>query len=460
MDRDAHALARALSTPAPAGASAHPPRVAGAGGPGGSAGGLRVAVVGAGWAGLAAAVHARAAGHAVRVFEMAPQPGGRARSVAVDGLELDNGQHILIGAYTATLALMRRVGADPDALLLRLPLLLRMPDGRGLALRPGAPIPAFARAVLAADGWTVGERLRLLAAASGWALRGFRCAPALDVASLCRRMPAAVRRELIEPLCVAALNTPAAEASAQVFLRVLHDALFSGPGASDLLLPRHGLDALLPRPAARWLEAHGAELLPRRRVMRVEPAGGGWMVDGERHDRVVLACSAAESARLAEHIAPQWAQTAAALRYEPIVTVYLHSAAGGLVHPITALPAGADAPAQFAFDLGALAGRMGISAWVVSGAAEWLAQGLPVLAEQVRRQAAAVLGTAPALPATVHLAAERRATFRCTPQLRRPPMALARGLLAAGDYVAGPYPATLEGAVQSGRDAAAALAAG
>ncbi|HOW50104.1 MAG TPA: FAD-dependent oxidoreductase, partial [Rubrivivax sp.] len=140
--------------------------------------------------------------------------------------------------------------------------------------------------------------------------------------------------------------------------------------------------------------------------------------------------------------------------------VYLHSAAGGLVHPITALPAGADAPAQFAFDLGALAGRMGISAWVVSGAAEWLAQGLPVLAEQVRRQAAAVLGTAPALPATVHLAAERRATFRCTPQLRRPPMALALGLLAAGDYVAGPYPATLEGAVQSGRDAAAALAAG
>ena len=106
---------------------------------------LRIAIVGAGWAGLAAAVHAVQAGHAVTVFEAAPQPGGRARGVPLtlpDGRELmvDNGQHILIGAYTESLRLMRTVGVDPESALLRLPLTLRFADGMGLRW-PNAPEP-------------------------------------------------------------------------------------------------------------------------------------------------------------------------------------------------------------------------------------------------------------------------------------------------------------------------------
>ncbi|MCY7314807.1 MAG: FAD-dependent oxidoreductase, partial [Rubrivivax sp.] len=79
----------------------------------------RVAVVGGGWAGLAAAVRASEAGHRVTLIEMAAQLGGRARRVDVQGLALDNGQHILIGAYSRTLALMATVGADSHALLHR-----------------------------------------------------------------------------------------------------------------------------------------------------------------------------------------------------------------------------------------------------------------------------------------------------------------------------------------------------
>ena len=67
---------------------------------------MKLAVVGGGWAGLAAAVRTTEAGHAVTLFEMAAHWGGRAREVAVDGRALDNGQHILIGAYRRTLALM------------------------------------------------------------------------------------------------------------------------------------------------------------------------------------------------------------------------------------------------------------------------------------------------------------------------------------------------------------------
>jgi squalene-associated FAD-dependent desaturase len=433
VDRLAHALARPLKP-------------------------LRVAVVGAGWAGLAAAVHARRAGHAVEVFEMAPQPGGRARSVQAGEHTLDNGQHILIGAYRATLELMALVDADPNALLRRLPLALNYPDGQGLQLRGGAPLPDFVRAVLRRPGWGWSERLSLLAAATRWAAMRFDCAESLSVAELCHRLPEHVREQLIEPLCVAALNTPAAQASARVFLRVLHDALFSGAGSSDLLLPRAPLGTLLPQPAAAWLQRHGVPLHTAARALQLRP-GGAWQLDGNDYDAVLLACSAAEAARLCAELAPGWAATAAALHYEPIVTVYLQCPGARLALPMLALHAGADAPAQFVFDLGALDGPDGVFAFVISGARDWVDRGLDATAQATLAQALAAFPADrwPTTPTLLHVAAEKRATFRCTPGLQRPPMAISPGLWAAGDYVAGPYPATLEGAVRSGRDAALAL---
>lgn len=418
-----------------------------------------LAVVGAGWAGLAAAVRATEAGHHVSVFEMAPQPGGRARSVATRAGTLDNGQHILIGAYTRTLALMRDVGADPQQHLLRLPLRLLYPDGRGLSLPPGGAMTAFARGVLAARAWRWHERLALLRAAAGWLLAGFRCAPGTTVAALCAGLPLAVRADLIEPLCVAALNTPMDQASGEVFLRVLKDALFSGPGSADLLLPRQPLSTLLPEPARTWLAEHGALLETGHRVRELAPWGSDrWTLDGQTFDGVVLACSAVEASRLAAGVAPGWSSLAAALRYEPIVTAYLQDFELRLPVPMMALHAGAAAPAQFAFDLGALGLAPNLFAFVVSGARSWVDQGLPATAEAVLTQAReAFAGRFRATDALRHIAAEQRATFACTPALQRPPMAVAPGLVAAGDYVAGPYPATLEGAVRAGEQAAAAL---
>jgi squalene-associated FAD-dependent desaturase len=416
-------------------------------------------VVGAGWAGIAAAVHARRAGHEVEIFEMAPQAGGRARSVHTAGLLLDNGQHILIGAYQATLELMSLVGADAAKLLRRLPLALQYPDGQGLSLRPGAPIPAFVRAVLGRVGWSWGERLALLMVASGWATRRFRCDDAWSVADLCRSLPARVQQELIEPLCVAALNTPAEQASGIVFLRVLRDALFSGVGSSDLLLPAAPLGALLPEPAVAWFEHEGVRLHTTTRIARLQPAEIGWRLDDRPFDTVVLACSAAEAARLTLPYTPAWAQQAAALHYEPIVTVYLQCPGAQLDLPMLALHADGAAPAQFVFDLGALGGAPGVFAFVISGASDWVERGLEATAQATlgQAQAAFAAGTWPVRPSVLHAAAEKRATFRCTPGLQRPPAAIAPGLWAAGDYVAGPYPATLEGAVRAGRDAARAL---
>jgi squalene-associated FAD-dependent desaturase len=417
---------------------------------------MKLAVVGAGWAGLAAAVHATAQGHAVTVLEMAAQPGGRARGVAVEGLALDNGQHILIGAYTSTLALMRQVGADPAVALARCPLTLRYPDGRGLRMPPGPAWLGFGRAVWACQGWTARDRWALISAAARWALAGFRCPARTTVAELCVGLPAAVRELLIDPLCVAALNTPATEASGQVFLRVLRDAVFGGPGSADLLLPRVSLSALLPQPALAWLLRAGADVRLGHRARALEPATGGWKIDGEDFDAVVLACTAAEAARLAAPVAAAWARRAAALRYEPIVTAYLRCPGAHLPEPMMALIEGPDAPAQFAFDHGALGGTPGLFAFVVSGAAAWVEAGLEATGQAVLRQARAAFGAAcwPTPPQLLKLMAERRATFRCTPGLDRPPAWIAPRLVAAGDYVEGPYPATLEGAVRSGRSAA------
>ena len=390
------------------------------------------------------------------------QLGGRARGVDVDGLALDNGQHILIGAYTRTLALMHTVGADIVGGLWRQPLELRYPDGRGLQLPPGRAVPGFVRAVLGCRGWSWSDRLALLAAAAGWAAKGFRCDPALTAQALCRKLPAPVRQLLIDPLCVAALNTPASEASAQVLLRVLRDALFSGRGGADLLLPRRSLDALLPQPAQAWLAAAGVPIQFGHRVQRLAAAGLGWMVDDQPFDAVVLACSAAEAARLAEPVAPAWAALARGLRYEPIVTVYLQCSGARLPSAMTALIEGPEAPAQFAFDHGALGATPGLFAFVVSGARRWVDAGLESTGQAVLQQAlqAFAAGTWPSAPRVLKVLAEKRATFRCTPGLKRPPTRILPGLLAAGDYVQGPYPATLEGAVRSGEAAAAALAAG
>jgi len=425
---------------------------------------MKVAVIGAGWAGLSAAVAAVRSGHAVTVLEATRVLGGRARALPVqlpDGTSaaLDNGQHILIGAYTQTLRLMREVGVPPERALLRLPLALRFPDGTGLAL-PDWPAPLDAAAgVLFANGWQWRDKFGLLGAMARWRRAGFRCSESETVSALCHDLSSRVMADLVEPLCVSALNTPAGQASAQVFLRVLRDALFGaadGPRrASNLLLPRCDLGALFPQAASGWLTKQGATLRTARRVETISADSDGWKVDGERFDQVVLACPAREAARLVEAIgaaAADWVRRANALQYEAIATIYA-TGAPRLPRPMLALRPGPQSPAQFVFDRSQLGGPLGLLAFVVSAS-----QGdHDTLQQQVLAQAHACGW--PGLQA-VQTVVERRATFACTPGVQRPPLRVAEGLLACGDYVEGPYPSTLEGAIRSALEAVELLREG
>ena len=436
---------------------------------------MKLAVIGAGWSGLAAAVSATQQGHRVAVFETSRTLGGRARAVPVtlpDGnaVLLDNGQHILIGAYKETLQLMRLVGVNPDEQLLRLPLTLQYPDGSGLRL-PDWPSPLDALGgILQNPSWSWRDKWSLLRAATVWQIQGFRCPAQTTVQNLCSGLTPRVLQTLIEPLCVSALNTPAERASAQVFLRVLKDSLFGVRGGSHLLLPKNDLTALFPQAAAAWLVEQGNSVHTASRVESVsQTESGQWSVRGpdadDVFDAVLLAGSASATAKLlrdsAAHCAAplgqamkRWATQAQALQFEEIATVYAHAPNLKLAQPLLALRCDAQHPAQFVFDKGQLGGPQGLFAFVVSANTLDRESVQAQVIQQGNAQLAHVLDASRFT--AVQTIVEKRATFACTPGLQRPPAGIAPGLLACGDYVEGPYPATLEGAVRSGIDAGCA----
>jgi hydroxysqualene dehydroxylase len=427
---------------------------------------LRAAVIGAGYAGLAAAIELARAGCAVTVFETNRTPGGRARRVEYRGTLLDNGQHLLLGAYRETLALMREVGV-PERALLRLPLTLVFP-GRFRLRAPRLPAPLHLAAALATcEGLSWSDRF----AAARFAMKiktgdrlhvpdeGKRSlSPVETVEGLLREQPEAVRRFLWEPLCVSALNTPVAQADARVFANVLRDALFRARGDSDLLIPALDLSAIFPDAAVDWLGVRGAEIALGARVEDIVRGDNGWTVRtsaGPRaFDVVICAVAPYQVGTLTEeiHELAELRAQLAAMRHEPIATVYLQYAERlKLPFQMIGLTGG---HVQWVFDREAISGTRGLLAAVISASGPHLALDGDVLGTLVHREIVAALGPHPS-PMWTKTITEKRATFACTPDAPRPTNTTAApGFFLAGDYTASPYPATLESAIASGLEAA------
>lgn len=425
--------------------------------------GHRVAVVGAGWAGLAAAVTLVERGIPVVVFEAARTAGGRARRVTLQGVALDNGQHVLVGAYAETLRMMRAVGADPEQLLLRVPLELRTESGFRLKA-PGLPSPLHLLWALAsASGLGMRERLRAVRFVRRLRRRGFALPQDESVARLLEReaQGAGLRANLWEPLCVSALNTPPDRASAQIFANVLRDTLGGARSASDLLLPRSDLGALFPHPAVRHVVARGGEVRVGTAVRAIAQAGDRFRLgaDDGTFSHAIVACAPHHAAPLLRSFAALGPLVGAldAFHYEPIYTCYLqYPAQVRLPAPMLGFTRGL---LQWGFDRGALGGPAGLVAGVVSASGRHQSIAHADLAERLHRELAAAVPRLPP-PLWTRVIAEKRATFSCRPGLTRPPNATAvPRLFLAGDYTASDYPATLESAVRSGV-AAARLAAG
>ena len=415
----------------------------------------KTAIIGGGWAGLAAAVELVSTGGEVTLYEAARQLGGRARRVEINGQALDNGQHILLGAYRETLRLMHIVGAAPETRLKRLPLEISHPAA-GFHLRlPRLPAPLhLAVGLIAAVGLPLREKIAAARFIHALQTVDYRLPLDCAVSALLdqHQQHGKLRRLMWDALCLAALNTAPEDASAQVFAHVLRDSLGGAREDIDLLLPTTDLGQVFPDAASAYIRQHGGKIHLSRRIERLD---AGLHVEGERFDHIILALAPQQAIPLLAAL-PQTAAIAALLgqyAYEPVGTVYARYPAD-IRLPCPMLGMSRSEPGQlgqWVFDHGLLRGTPGLLAFVMSANGRWDERDNDTLAHALHEELESVLGMA--LPAAhwYQVIRERRATLSCRPALPRPTAKTPiPGLWLAGDYVCADYPSTLEGAVRSG----------
>ena len=410
----------------------------------------KIHVIGGGLAGLSAAVAATQAGHTVQVYEAGPAAGGRCRSYFDRELDcrIDNGNHLILSGNHATLAYIDAIGARPT-------------------LRPsgGARFPFMD--VTTGATWTVAPGPGRI---PWWVMQPSRRVPdtkATDYLSVLALRKAGFQAtvaemlddhgplyaRLLEPLAVAALNTPPSAALARLLSAVVNETLLAGGAACVPVFPRDGLSETLIDPAIAFLRAHGGDLqtgclvanLQRtgNRVTRLVTTTGEIPVDAI--DRVILAT-------------PPWI-TAGLL---PEITVPTEFQAILNVHFLLKLDPD---PVGFVGLIGGMAEWVFVKPDVVSVTISAANRYVDLPANEIAARtwpnvmAALKLPTDTPMP-KYRVVKERRATFAATATqepLRPHTQTNLANLTLAGDWTATGLPATIEGAIRSGQAAAAAL---
>lgn len=416
----------------------------------------RIAVIGGGCAGLAAAARLAGQGLNVTLYEASPHLGGRARGLTWKGQRLDNGQHILLGAYRDTLGLMQAAGVDLEQALVRISLRLEL--HRRFKLKACGWLPAplhILIGLLTAKGLSWHERYRAISFMVWLRIIGFRLKKDQSLAELLaqRSQPTKVIQWLWEPICLAALNTPLKTASAQVFLNVLRDSFAQAKADSDMLLPKQDLSTMLADPLARYIDLHGGQVKPGTSINNIQKVDEDFILatdDGIAHfSHVIIATSPFRATDLTKALASMTRsmELTGALNYQPIYTVYLqYQADARLDAPMLGF---ADGMGQWVFDRGQLYGQHGLMAIVISAEGKHQSLTQEKLAQAIIEEMSQHFGL-PA-PQWHKVIAEKRATFACDAGIERPAsITPIDDLYLAGDYVAGDYPSTIEGAVRSG----------
>lgn len=418
---------------------------------------MNTLIVGGGWSGLAAAVTLSARGYPVTLLEAADRLGGRARTVEWHDTALDNGQHLMIGAYRQMLALLHTIGVPPESIFDRQPLQLDILD------------PQFSPLSLSAGGWLP---WRLALAASLFKSTGLQGIFALrrlqqdlshqllktdnSVAAWLQqtRQPERLIQQLWVPLCLATLNTPIEQASAQVFAQVLHDALFQDEAAAALLLPKCPLGEVLPQPASQFIQQLGGEILLKHKVteLRVKDRQITAVITDKGEifsaSRVILALPPSPLKKL---VAPFFSLPD--ITQLPICTVYLLYP--GTLRLPKKIIGFSRSVCQWLFDRSDL--QPGLVAVVISGPGSHEKLSKTELIQQVCKELQQKMQGWPTHPIEAQVIREKRATFACSvaenalrPAIHTP----VNGLILASDWVKNNYPSTLEGAVINGQTSA------
>jgi squalene-associated FAD-dependent desaturase len=432
--------------------------------------------VGGGLAGISAALACADAGARVQLFESRPRLGGATWSCEREGIALDNGQHVFLRCCTAYRGLLRRLGVEHLA-----PLQPRLAIP---VLAPGAPVAWIRRGQLPAPAHLAGSLLRYRHLPLRDRLRVARSArrlgrldpmdPRLDALRLGEWLAgqgeSAVSIEGFWDLLVrATLNAPAREASLALAAFVFREGLLRSPDAGDLGFATVPLDRLHAEPAARALAAAGVEVATRARVEAIEaPLGAAPCVraNGARLEAraVVVATDHEAAARLLPE--SSGVDRAALLRLgrSPIVNLHAVFDRAVLGFPFAAA---VRSPLQWIFDRtraaaagGALARGEQALAVSLSAADEWVGRSREELARVFLPALGELLPAARSARVRSFFATcERAATFAQLPgtaRLRPGARTAHPALLLAGAWTATGWPATMEGAVRSGRTAARA----
>ncbi len=413
-----------------------------------------VHVIGAGLAGLSAAIRLTLAGRKVVVHEAAGQAGGRCRSYhdpALD-MEIDNGNHLLLSANRAALDFLRVIGAA-DKL-----------TGPPHADFPFVDLASGARWTLRiGDGripwWIFDAKRRVPGTSPGdylafaRLLRPPRDAAVGDVIA-CK---GALFDRLVGPLLLAALNTAPAEGSAELAAAILRETLAAGGRACRPLIARDGLGPPFIAPALAWLASRTIDVGFGRRLRAVDTEGkrvtaldfGEGKVCLGADDKVILAVPPIVATALLPGLA-------APDEFRAIVNAHFRIAPPPGTAPIIGVIGGT---VEWIF---AFADRLSVT---ISGADRLVDTPREALAKTIWDEVAAVVqlgdARAPVAMPAWQIVRERRATFAALPAQERKRPGATTGyvnLWLAGDWTATGLPATIEGAIRSG-ERAAALAA-
>ncbi len=432
----------------------------------------KVAVLGAGYAGLACAAELVLRGHEVTLLESRALLGGRAHSFvdSKTGLVLDNGQHVLMGCYHETLALLRQLGVTQRLLT---PSRLHVPyrSEKGASwLSATAPAPLHLLSALlhfgeltAGDKWAAARLALRLRAGQG-------PGPRETVGAWLRRWKQTpnIIRALWEPLCLAALNEPVESGSAALLATVIRQSFLGGADDSTIYLSRVGLSELFGGEIEQLLDMCGSrtQLQAPVKALRFEGAAvtGVELADGTvLHPEMIVSALPWHVLRGLLPAESKLAVATRALGDAPIVSLHLWMDRAILDEPFVGF---LDSPVHWVFCRDLIQGRTPghpghVVTVVISGAREMLEAGAPELEELALREMRRFLPAAREAK-VVHrmIYKARSATFAATPEaeaLRPGAVTEWDNLFLAGDWTATGLPATIEGAILSGRRAAAAV---
>jgi squalene-associated FAD-dependent desaturase len=424
-----------------------------------------VSIIGAGWAGLAAAVELTRHDIPVTVYESARHVGGRACTLNIDGVNLDNGQHLMIGAYRQILLSLQHMGVNPDDVLLRLPQHLKMLDARNghtlfeLKL-PRWPAPLhLLTGMLTCSGLSWREKIRTLIRFNR--LLQTKIEPDVCVEDWLAQagLPPAYIDYLLKPLCLAALTSHTNQASARSLQNVLRETFLGPREHTDLLIPRATLGEIFPQAAVRYIESRGSKVLPEHRVSHIDAHNKILTIHDQavQYEQLILATPASVTQKLLEHDAQfdNVTHPLQALQHQPVCTIYLR------------YPPHVELPLPM---LGCVHGQIewlfdrrhcrqpGLIAAVISGDGAHMQATQDELAATVSHELGRLFPHWPQ-PESVQVIREKRACFLSHVDIDRlrPGMATADpAIRLCGDYVyienatQPGLPATLEGAVRSG----------